>query len=71
MNGTGEKCVHGDACSWNCAQPLPDPDDEPFLECALTAGVPLVTGNIRHFPKSAAQGVQVMTPEQFLASIRG
>src|ERR1035441_6931456 len=33
---------------------LPDPDDVPFLECAPTAGVPLVTGNLRHFPKSVA-----------------
>src|ERR1039458_3464407 len=33
---------------------LPDPDDAPFLDCARTAGVPLVTGNLRHFPKSVA-----------------
>jgi len=46
---------------------LPDPDDAPFLECALTSGVPLVTGNIRHFPKIAAKNVTVITPAQFVA----
>jgi uncharacterized protein len=50
---------------------LPDPDDAPFLECALAAGVPLVTGNIRHFPKSAAKDVIVITPAQFVTSVRG
>ena len=47
---------------------LPDPDDAPFLECARTAGVPLVTGNLRHFPKSVAGRVPVLTPAQFVAS---
>jgi len=50
---------------------LPDPDDAPFLECALAAGVPLVTGNIRHFPKPAAKDVVVITPAQFVTSFRG
>jgi uncharacterized protein len=50
---------------------LPDPDDAPFLECALTAGVPLITGNARHFPKSAAKDVTVMTPAQFITTFRG
>jgi predicted nucleic acid-binding protein len=48
---------------------LPDPDDAPFLECARTAGVPLVTGNLRHFPKSVAGNVPVLTPAQFVASL--
>ena len=46
---------------------LPDPDDAPFLECALASGVPLVTGNLRHFPKSAAKDATVITPAQFVA----
>lgn len=49
---------------------LPDPDDAPFLECARTAEVPLVTGNIRHFPKSAAMNVDVITPARFVESSR-
>jgi predicted nucleic acid-binding protein len=48
---------------------LPDPDDAPFLECARAAGVPLVTGNARHFPKSVAQAVAVLTPAQFVARL--
>lgn len=47
---------------------LPDPDDVPFLECVSAAKVPLITGNIRHFPKSAAKDVTVITPAQFAAS---
>ncbi len=46
---------------------LPDPDDAPFVECALASGVPLVTGNLRHFPKSAAKDATVITPAQFVA----
>jgi uncharacterized protein len=48
---------------------LPDPDDAPFLECARAADVPLVTGNIRHFPKAVARDVSVITPAQFVATI--
>ena len=44
---------------------LPDPDDAPFLECARAAGVPVVTGNIRHFPKRLCTGVEVLTPAEF------
>jgi putative PIN family toxin of toxin-antitoxin system len=49
---------------------LPDPDDAPFLECARAAGVPLVTGNVRHFPKSIARDTAILTPTQFVASSR-
>lgn len=48
---------------------LPDPDDAPFLACALAAGVCLVTGNIRHFPKRVAKQVEVLTPADFLHRI--
>ena len=47
---------------------LPDPDDAPFLECARTARVPLVTGNARHFPKCIAGDVTVLTPARFVSS---
>jgi putative PIN family toxin of toxin-antitoxin system len=46
---------------------LPDPDDAPFLECARAANLPLVTGNVRHFPKAIAGEVKVLTPAQFVA----
>ena len=45
---------------------LPDLDDAPFLECAHAAGVPLVTGNTRHFPAKHRTGVRVMTPAEFM-----
>jgi predicted nucleic acid-binding protein len=44
-----------------------DPDDAPFLECERAGSVAIVTGNLRHFPKSLARGVPVLTPAQFVA----
>jgi predicted nucleic acid-binding protein len=44
---------------------LPDPDDGVFLAAAAVAGVPLVTGNVRHFPAAARGGVLVLTPREF------
>jgi predicted nucleic acid-binding protein len=55
-----------EAAAGQRAGELPDPDDAPFLECARTAGVPLVTSNLRHFPKSVAVKVPVLTPAQFV-----
>lgn len=50
------------------AQPLPDPDDESFLEVALAGSQAacLVTGNQVHFPTERCQGVTVLTPAQFI-----
>jgi uncharacterized protein len=45
---------------------LPDLDDAAFAECALVESVPLVTGNQRHFPKTACRGLRVMTPAEFV-----
>ena len=46
---------------------LPDPDDEPFLEVALTGRTDaLVTGNIKHFPEELRCGVKVIVPAEFL-----
>lgn len=48
-------------------QPLPDPDDTPFLEVAVAAGADcLVTGNLKHYPKSCRAGIPVLSPAQFL-----
>ena len=50
---------------------LPDPDDEPFLEVALSGKVDaLITGNKRHYPASASKGIAVLTPTEFLARTR-
>ena len=48
---------------------LPDPDDAPFLAVASAARCVLVTGNLRHFPKSARAGVTVMSPREFLDEV--
>ena len=46
---------------------LPDPDDEPFLQVALSGGIEcLVTGNHAHFPHPLRQGVKVLSPADFL-----
>lgn len=50
---------------------LRDPTDEPFLEVALAARSRcLVTGNTRHFPPSHRQGVDVVSPAEFLDLLR-
>jgi putative PIN family toxin of toxin-antitoxin system len=42
-----------------------DPDDNRFLECAAAGEVDfLVTGNLRHFPKTF-RGTRVVSPRQF------
>ena len=50
---------------------LPDPADEPFLETALAGNAEcLITGNIKHFPKTKRQGVTVLSPREFLDHYR-
>lgn len=45
---------------------LPDVKDAPFLEVALAAGVPLVTGNADHFPASHRRFVEVVAPAAYV-----
>jgi putative PIN family toxin of toxin-antitoxin system len=45
---------------------LPDLKDAPFLEVALAAGVPLVTGNADHFPASRRRSVAVVAPADYV-----
>ena len=48
-------------------QPLPDIDDEPFLEVAIAAqAICIVTGNRIHFPPEMCRGVTVLSPNEFL-----
>jgi uncharacterized protein len=47
--------------------PLPDPDDEPFLEAALAGQAAcLVTGNTSHYPGPGFQGVNILSPADFI-----
>ncbi|MDZ4200324.1 MAG: PIN domain-containing protein [Kiritimatiellia bacterium] len=48
---------------------LPDPEDLPFMEAALGHGVPIVTGNIRHFPRELMGSIPVFSPAEFLARL--
>ncbi|MGD0800227.1 MAG: putative toxin-antitoxin system toxin component, PIN family [Terracidiphilus sp.] len=50
-------------------QPCPDPSDAPFLALAHAAGAWLVTGNLKHFPEAARNGVQVIAPVDYLAHL--
>jgi uncharacterized protein len=52
------------------ASPLrvPDPKDQPYLDAALAAKADvLITGNKKHFPDPAYQGVRIVSPREFLA----
>jgi putative PIN family toxin of toxin-antitoxin system len=52
-------------------QPLPDLDDEPFLEIALSSrSACLITGNRIHFPDDCCQGMTILSPSEFLAFYR-
>jgi predicted nucleic acid-binding protein len=48
---------------------LPDASDSVFLALAHSAGAWLVTGNLKHFPKSARRGVTVISPAGYLADL--
>ena len=53
------------------ATPLPDPDDSPFLEVALSAAADcLVTGNAKHFPQRCRGHVSVLSPQLFIEKTR-
>ena len=46
---------------------LPDPDDNQFLEVAVSANVNyLVTGNLKHFPNNLRCGIKVLSPREFV-----
>ena len=50
---------------------LADPDDEPFIEVALSGRArALVTGNKRHFPRKEYEGVKILSPAEFLEVLR-
>lgn len=43
---------------------LPDPDDWPFITCALAADCPVITGNAKDFP--ARLGVRVKSAREWV-----
>jgi putative PIN family toxin of toxin-antitoxin system len=51
--------------------PLPDPDDEPFLEVAIASRCSfLITGNLKHYPVKACHGMKVLSPAEFIDVLR-
>ncbi len=50
---------------------LPDPDDAMFAECAAALACPLVTGNLRHFPRARMRSVEILRPAEFVATVIG
>ena len=51
-----------DAASELSPTDFPDADGIPFYAMALVCGCPLVTGNLKHYPKSGS--VEVISPAQ-------
>lgn len=51
------------------ADNLPDPDDLIFLEAAISLQVPIVTGNIKHFPRKAVGPIHICSPAAFLVRL--
>lgn len=50
---------------------LSDPDDEPLLQMAVEAKVPMiVTRNVRHLKPAKRFGIELVTPAEFLAKLR-
>ena len=45
---------------------LPDPNDACFIEIAAEAGLPFVTGNLKHYPEKSRVGVIVLSPRDFV-----
>ena len=50
---------------------LPDPDDNQFIEVAVSANVDcLITGNLKHFPLRSRCGITVLNPRSFLDAVK-
>lgn len=65
-----ERCGFAAACA-PLVKKLSDPDDEPFLEVAVSAKAGyLVTGNLKHYPPNKYQNVTIISPTKFLEIYR-
>jgi predicted nucleic acid-binding protein len=50
---------------------LSDPDDEPLLQMAVEAKVPIIiTRNLVHLKPAESFGIEVLTPARFLVKLR-
>lgn len=49
---------------------LPDSDDNPFLEMAISGKIgTIVTGNKKHFPQKLCKGIKILSPSEFLKKL--
>jgi predicted nucleic acid-binding protein len=48
---------------------LPDPDDAKFLSLAKQTGAWLVTGNLKHYPRDARDGVTILSPAEYAETL--
>lgn len=49
---------------------LPDLDDAPFLEVAISGKInAVVTGNKKHFPEKQRRNVKILSPSEFLQTL--
>ena len=49
---------------------LPDSDDVPFLEIAISGKINfLVTGNKKHFPQKFCKYIKILSPSEFLKEL--
>ena len=52
-------------------RPLPNPDDEAFLEVAIAGNAKtLITGNKIHYPSSSREGTEILSPSEFIELLR-
>jgi len=50
---------------------LPDKDDNVFYEVAVAGKAEcLVTGNLKHFPRSSCKAIKVLSPAQFIELVK-
>ena len=65
LGDKGEDIAH-----WKAVVALPHRHDAKFLKIAIAgrADAP-VTGNLRHFPVAARQGIRVLLPAEFVAAL--
>ena len=64
-----EEGIHIDPLPLNAA--LPDKDDAPFLEVAVSGRVDvIVTGNKKHFPKAYSKNIEILSPSEFLKAFK-
>ena len=49
---------------------LPDSDDDPFLEIAISGKINfLVRENKKHFPEKFCKGIKILSPSEFLREL--